>query len=255
MNLHGHQVRVFRHAAKSDEVSMQPRLRQFVRELPKPCGIFAVNDHMGYEILAACASEGISVPNEISVVAVDNQDIFCENSTPPLSSVALDFFGSGFASAELLDNIIHGQAKRGECRRYAVIGLARRASSRRLRVVDAAVTAALEKIRLHACEGFSSADILKDFGCSRRQAEMRFRKAAGCSVLNEIHRVRFARACELLKSTRASVGAVANMCGYRHSVFLVKLFHRLIGQSPDEWRRQVTAPTIGGVRVVKYLHA
>ena len=246
MRLHGRQIRVLRYAAKADEVSCQPQLRQFIRDLRKPCGIFAVNDHMGYEVLSACAAEGVSVPDEVAVVAVDNQEIFCENAVPPLSSVALDFYGSGVASAELLDKIIHGQTTCGECRRFGVTGLVRRASSRRLRVVDAPVSAALETIRLHACERLSSVDVLRSFDCSRRQAEMRFKKATGNSILEEIHRIRFVRACELLRTTRTSVEAVANMCGYTHAVFLVKLFRRFTGQSPDEWRRQDRTGTCEG---------
>ena len=241
MRLHGQDVHVLKHSEKAaDEVSGQPRLRQFIRALPKPCGIFAVNDHMGYEVLSACAAEGVSVPDEVAVVAVDNQEIFCENAVPPLSSVALDFYGAGFASAELLDKIIQGHAQKGECRRYGITGLVRRASSRKLQVIDAHVSAALETIRKHACEGISSADILKDFGCSRRQAEIRFKNATGNSVLEEIHRVRFSRACELLRTTRMGVTAVANMCGYTHAVFLVKLFRRFAGKSPDEWRKQAS---------------
>jgi len=238
MRLHGQHVHVLKHSEKAaDEVSGQPRLRQFIRDLPKPCGVFAANDHMGYEVLSACAAENVSVPNEIAVVAVDNQEIFCENAIPSLSSIGLDFYGAGLASAELLDKVIRGQAKNGECRRYNTTGLVRRASSRRLRVIDTSVSSALETIRLHACEGLSSADVLRNFDCSRRQAEMRFRKATGNSILEEIHRTRFVRARELLRTTRTSVEAIANMCGYAHAVFLVKLFRRFTGQSPDEWRR------------------
>ena len=40
--------------------------------------------------------------------------------------------------------------------------------------------------------------------------------------------------------------AVANMCGYTHAVFLVKLFRRFTGQSPDEWRRQDRTGTCEG---------
>ena len=238
MAIHGNKVHVLKHAARADEVSGQPRLRQFVRELPKPCGIFAANDHMGYEVLAACAAEGIAVPGDVAVVAVDNQAIFCETAVPSLSSVALDFYGAGYASAELLDGIIQGKAARGECRRFGVTELVRRASSRRLRVMDASVSATLETIRLHACDGLSPGEVLAAFGCSRRLAEMRFRKATGHSVLEEIHTRRLERACELLVGTNRTVEAIANMCGYGKAVFLQKLFKRQKGVTPSEWRRQ-----------------
>jgi len=41
----------------------------------------------GQQILAPCAEAGIAVPDEVAVLGVDNDDVQCELSTPPLSSI------------------------------------------------------------------------------------------------------------------------------------------------------------------------
>ena len=70
-----------------------------------------------------------------------------------------------------------------------VFGEDHRASTRKLAAHDPAVSEALDLIRREACSGLAAARVLGRFPCSRRQAKMRFRKATGHSVLDEIHDV------------------------------------------------------------------
>lgn len=211
-------------------------LCDFLKRLPKPCGVFAANDYVGESVLVACAEIGLSVPDDVSVVGVDNYDMVCENTTPTLSSVALDFTGAGRMSVELLEKLIHSRKNILEVRTFGVLGLVRRASSVRLRRSYPGIAQALETIRTKACEGLSSKQVLSCMKCSRRLAEIHFRLATGQSPLEAIHARRFERACELLASSDSSIEAVANMCGYGSAVFLQKLFRRRTGLTPSEWR-------------------
>ena len=52
----------------------QKELADWLRGLPRPCGIFAANDYVGEEIVNACAQLGLSVPDEIAVLGVDNDE-------------------------------------------------------------------------------------------------------------------------------------------------------------------------------------
>ena len=211
-------------------------LCDFLKRLPKPCGVFAANDYVGESVLVACTDIGLSVPGDVAVVGVDNYDIVCENTTPTLSSVAPDFTGAGRMSVELLGKLIHSRKNILEVRTFGVLGLVRRASSVRLRRSYPGIAQALETIRTRACEGVSSRQVLSCMKCSRRLAEIYFRLATGQSPLEAIHARRFERACELLSATDSSVEAIANMCGYGSAVFLQKLFRRRTGLTPSEWR-------------------
>ena len=211
-------------------------LCDFLKRLPKPCGVFAANDYVGESVLVACAEIGLSVPDDVSVVGVDNYDMVCENTTPTLSSVAPDFTGAGRMSVELLEKLIHSRKNILEVRTFGVLGLVRRASSVRLRRSYPGIAQALETIRTRACEGVSSRQVLSCMKCSRRLAEVHFRLATGQSPLEAIQARRFERACELLSASDSSIKAVANMCGYGSAVFLQKLFRRRTGLTPSEWR-------------------
>src|SRR5256886_7815456 len=75
----------------------------WLRWLPKPVGLMACNDVCGRQVLQACVTAGLQVPDDVAVVGVDNDDLICELSDPPLSSVALDVERAGYESAQLLD--------------------------------------------------------------------------------------------------------------------------------------------------------
>ena len=211
-------------------------LCDFLKRLPKPCGVFAANDYVGESVLVACADIGLSVPGDVAVVGVDNYDIVCENTTPTLSSVALDFVDAGRISVRLLEKLVHSRRNAFEIRTFGVLGLVRRASSLRLKRNFPGVAQAIEAIRTKACEKINVETALSGMNCSRRLAEMRFRLATGKSPLEAIHDRRLEHACELLSATDSSVEAIANMCGYGSAVFLQKLFRRRTGLTPSEWR-------------------
>ena len=48
------------------------RLLKAVRSLPKPLAVFAANDLIAEQIVNVCCANGISVPQELAVVGVDN---------------------------------------------------------------------------------------------------------------------------------------------------------------------------------------
>ena len=241
--LHGKTMLSFQSSRKTEDMARWHRdLCDFLKRLPKPCGVFAACDYVGESVLVACAELDLSVPDDVSVVGVDNYDMVCENTTPTLSSVALDFTGAGRMSVELLEKLIHSRKNILEVRTFGVLGLVRRASSLRLKRNFPDVAQAIEAIRTKACEKISVEKALAGMNCSRRLAEMRFRLATGKSPLEAIHDRRLERACELLSVTNSSVEAIANMCGYGSAVFLQKLFRRNLGVTPSEWRAQSRRP-------------
>lgn len=239
MGLHGIRPRCFlsRRGAE-DRVAWHNDLLDFLKGLPRPCGIFAASDLVAETVLVACTDIGLAVPDDVAVVGVDDYEAICENTVPTLSSVALDFAGAGRASAELLDELLKSPSATPTIRTFGVRGLTRRASTRRLPQGDAEVAKALELIRVKACEGLHARDVLGVMGCSRRLAEMRFRSATGQSPLEAIHARRLECACEMLAETDRTVEAVANMCGYGKAAFLQRLFRRRFGVTPVEWRKR-----------------
>ena len=197
----------------------------------------SANDPVGEAVLSAAAEGGISVPDEIAVIGVDNAEIICENAKPPLSSVALNYIEAGYLSAALLAERISRPRMKPVCRYYSPTTIVRRASTRRFNYRDGRVVKAMKLISNEACGHLTVARVVETMGCTRRLAEIRFRDLVGMSILEAIQDVRLNHACLLLRTTTSTTNAIANTCGYSKDIFLQKLFRRKFGKSMTEFRK------------------
>ena len=211
-------------------------LKEWLMNLPKPCGIFAANDEMGVHVLRAANELGIAVPDALSVLSIDNDELICDNCTPPLASVSVAFEHAGLKAAELLDRQMQNPSASPETIVFGSSKVISRASLGRFAKRDAAVFRALEFIRLNACGSISVTDVIKEMGVCRRGGELRFRMTTGHSINDEILSVRFEKAKSLLADARFPIDRIHTMCGYRDGRSLRYLFQRATGMGMREWR-------------------
>ena len=208
-------------------------LRRWLAALPKPCGVFAANDKTGDEVLEACAAQGIAVPQDVSVVGVDNLVYLCESTSPTLSSITMNHRREGLAAAELLAGWMDTPDRPPPSRAIPAMTLVRRASSRP--VGDRRVARAQEAIRLHACEeSFNPRVAIREMGVCRSHGFALFRTVTGHTILDEIHGVRLARAREMLADGVAP-DAVASACGYASHADFRRVFQRYSGVTVRQW--------------------
>lgn len=212
------------------------RIRPWLRGLPRPCGILAANDISGDLVLQACRMERLRVPDDIAVVGIDNDEFVCEHAVPPLTSVAPDFEESGYLAAQLLGEAMAGRVRAPVSRTFGSKEVFRRRSTRVFRRRDDAVRHALETIARRACEGLTAAEVCREIGGSRRQAETRFRAIAGRSVGEEIAAARIARAKALLLRRNVAIEALHGLCGYGNASSLRRAFKKATGLSLRAWR-------------------
>ena len=237
--LNGKTCSVFAHAAdRADAVHWISALRRFVAALPRPCAVFAANDRTAESVLSVAAIEGIQVPSEMAVIGVDNFTPICEHTTPPLSSIEPNFRrGGNLAALMLLASLMSkGRWRGSRVQTFGPLRVARRASSRVLSFADRHVSAALDLIRGEACAGLTSAQVAAAFPCSRRMADMRFRRATGHTILDEIHAVQLERAKELAGNPNMPLKAISDFCGFTNPNSLRKFFRRETGMTMSKWR-------------------
>ena len=212
-------------------------VKRWLANLPKPCGVFAANDIVAETALAVCRLADISVPEDIAVIGVDDNEEICENTLPTLTSIHPDFRQGGRFAARLLARKLLGNSKMLPKTEFAVSGITRRGSTRRFKRKDSCVADALERIWKPGGERLSAKDIIADFPCSRRNAEIRFRLATGHSILEELAQARIRIARQLLTDTKLPVSAVAERCGYKSIAHFRDTFRKVTGHNPLEWRR------------------
>ena len=245
--INGKSCAVFRPSdASGGSVGWMKELRCFLTTLEKPCAVFAANDKTAEGVISAATLEGFNSPGDIAVVGVDNYEPICEHSTPRLTSIEPDFRRSGRLAATMLLGLAMSKGKwRGRrLQSFGPLRVVRRDSTRVLAVSDKAVSDALDLIRREACNGLQAVRVAALFPCSRRQADNRFRRATGRSILEEIHAVQLERAKELLRNSSIQLKAISDFCGFTNPNSLRKFFLKATGKTMTSWRRNQGSKTV-----------
>jgi len=216
----------------------QKHMRGWLLALPKPCGLFAAFDMQAKQVLDTCLTAGIRVPEEVSLMGSDNDEMICENTIPSLSSVQSDFEGGGYLAAELLDRLMRKKVRTAVRLSYGFTRIVSRRSSLHAQKTGWLVARALEFIRLNACEGISVLDVAEHVRVSRSYTEKRFRSELGHSVLEEIQARRLERLCILLRETELPIGDAGLRCGYGTESYLKRLFKRTYGVTMRDYRKR-----------------
>lgn len=215
----------------------EKQLISWLRRVPKPVGVFACHDFRGWQLVDICRRIGISVPDEVAVLGVDNDEVLCEFCDPPLSSIRLDTYGCGYEAARMLDLLMAGKKMEPHVP-IKPLGVTIRQSTDTLAVPDPAVSQVLQFIRDHACEGIKVEDVLKIAASSRRVLERQFKKLIGHTLHGEIRRVQFQRVEQLLLETDMTIAAISNRTGFSFVQYLTTAFKERYGMSPREYRER-----------------
>lgn len=215
-------------------------LVQWLRDLPKPCAIFASNDETGATVLSSCARLDIAVPDEVAVLGVDDEESLCMTTTPTLSSIHTDVEQGGYMAAELLDERLRNPSLKPRIRMFGPVMAVNRASTSSVRKTNPYVRKGLDYIKDHIGGCLTVPDVARAMGCSERLAELRFREVLGRSIRDEIQNVRLDRVFFYLRCTQRSLGSIANFVGLGDPASLRRFFRRKTGQSLGDWRRDST---------------
>ena len=197
-----------------DDVALQT----WLKSLPVPCGILAGDDVIGVKITRAAEACGLRIPAQIAVVGVDNEVVLCELAKPSLSSIPCNCERIGFEAAKALNGMMTSNRRDPRSPlRIEPMPVVVRATSDTMAVSDAIVAQALKFIRGNTGLSVNVEDVARALPVSRRALEMRFRKAVGHTIHDEIRRTRLENACRLLATTDMPVAKVAIASGFSNA--------------------------------------
>ena len=216
--------------------AQQRRLVQWLIDLPKPGGIMACTDQLGYWVLDACLRAGVAVPEQAAVVGAENDESLCTMSSPPLSSVQFNAERIGYEAAAVLDRMMRGDSPPAGPIEIEPRGIVTRPSSDIVAIDDPVVAEAVTYIRDHADAALSVEDLLDVIPISRSALERRMRAALGRSPKAEILRAQLNRVKQLLCDTDLSLAAIADRCGFNHPQYMSHIFKKKLGQTPGQYR-------------------
>ncbi|NQT12155.1 MAG: DNA-binding transcriptional regulator, partial [Planctomycetes bacterium] len=219
----------------------QRGLSRWLKKLSKPVAVVTWTTELGRELIHACRREGLLVPEQVAVLAADNDELLCEACSPSLSGIALSSERIGFEAARLLDRLMHGGRPPQGPSLLEPTGVVTRQSTDTLAVDDPDLARAAAFIRSHATDRIQVRDVLREVPVSRRWLERRFREVLGRGPAAEIRRVRLARAKRLLAETEMPVPEVARLAGFGSREYLAAVFKSEFNLSPRQYRNTAQA--------------
>lgn len=215
---------------RADEV------RDFVRALPSGTGLMVPNDPHAPWMHDLMDQTARRVPDDIAIVSVGDDDVFCESSHPPVSSATYPAEAMGETAAAMLDALLRGHTPKQRRRFFAPTGVHVRASSDIFAVDDPRLKAALTYIRDHSDRLLSVEEVARAAGWNRRALERAFRVHLHRTPLNEMHRARIDRSREML-SAGLPVAQVVERLGFKTVSHFTQLFRRANGTTPAAYAR------------------
>jgi LacI family transcriptional regulator len=220
-------------------------INAWLANLPKPCGVFACCDNWARPVATFCRHQDLRIPEDVSLVGVDNDRFVCELLSPPLSSVAVPWREMGNIVARMIDDHLSGRPIDPLRVDVKPIGVVTRRSSDVLAIDDPEVAAAVAWIRRNANRPVSVPDILRAVPTYRQKLERRFRAVLGRTVMDEVRRAHVDLAKSLLVTTQLAMPEIAAASGFTNATLLGIAFRRETGLKPSEYRRRFRAAAGG----------
>lgn len=213
-------------------------LSGWIRNLPKPAGIFCCNDECAKTVIETCNSIGVKVPDEISVLGVDDDSFLCSITSPAISTVKLDFAGLGYRVGHFItEAVVSGHCEVCEIDHKPLEIIERESTPRRL-MDDRYIIAITDYMKQHFSEGIEIKDAIRDIPLSRRAVEQRFANATNGKTMHSfLTELKIGKMKEMLISTDLPVFNIALASGFKENSNVNRIFRSITGLSPKEFRR------------------
>jgi LacI family transcriptional regulator len=209
-----------------------------LKRAPKPLALLAATDNHAVEVLEICDSMNLAVPEQVSIVGVDNSLLAVDAMRTPVSSVDTNLELVGYLGAQLLGELMAGKRVAKEPQRIPPAGLIARHSSDLLAISHPGVARALRHLADHFHEPIGVDDLVRVAAMSRRGLHQAFMTQIGRPPGSELQRIRIERAKTLLASTREKLEVIASQCGYQSANSFWFAFKQATQFSPKAYREK-----------------
>ncbi|MEI6196199.1 MAG: DNA-binding transcriptional regulator [Verrucomicrobiota bacterium] len=213
------------------------KLTKWLKKLPKPSGVLVFDDKLGERVLTACKWAKLSVPNDVAILGVGNDELMCEVSWPSLSSISFPVAQLGFEAAEMLDQAMNGENIQNPHRKIQPTGVATRSSTEVIAFDDPLLKSAIALIRKRDGDLMGVKQIAQAVGVSRRTLDRKFKEYLGKTVRFELDKVKIQMAHAMLVDRTKKIADISRRCGFTTPASFSRSFHQHTGSWPSEYRK------------------
>lgn len=213
-------------------------LDEWLLSLPKPVGLFACDDSFALRVSQICTINNIKIPEELSLLGVDNDEMICHLSDPPISSIVTDVEKGGYEAGRLIDRMINGEIKDPfniiiEPSRFEL-----RKSTEKYDISNEYISQVVNFIEDNFTTEINIEGLTDLVPLSRRNLEVKFKEEIGTSIYQFILRCRIEYFAHLLLTTDRTLFDLALESGFNDCKNIARIFKKQKGCTPIEYRKK-----------------
>lgn len=213
-------------------------LDNWLQGLPKPVALFACDDNFALQVSEMCKVNNINIPDELSLLGVDNDELICNLSHPSISSIVTDDENGGYQTGKMLQNLILNKNNIPFNINIDPVRIELRQSTEKYNISDSYVKTVLNYIHENIRLNISIDELTAIVPLSRRNLEKKFREATGTSVHQFILDKKVDLISAELLTTDKDLLDIAIETGFNDVRNVYRIFKKYTGYTPVSFRKK-----------------
>ena len=208
---------------------------EWIRRLPKPAALMTNCDSTAINVVETCLRLRIKIPDQVAILGVDNDELFCKAIRPQISSVQTNNAEMGRRAAIALDRLM----RTGKHEKPIYIKpkkIIERDSTRTIPPAGHLIDYGLRFMRENFQNGITVNDIADHLGVSPALLRLRFRTIHGKSARDILIETRIEKAKQLLLASDEPISHIAQKVGFASLQRFSHCFAERLAISPSDWR-------------------
>lgn len=194
-----HEIFVDKISNITDEEKAFRSIKKWFNDLPFPIGLLLDTDALYGLVYDLCNQRGLTIPDDVPVVGINNFPAICLTRSPTLTSIEYGDARYGYTALEMLHKLMEGSAS--EVANETVVQghqLYARDSTDITVVDNPKLNDAIKFIRANLSTSFAMEDVIAVAECSRRWLENAFKAHLNQTPANFIQSLRIKKAKQLV---------------------------------------------------------
>lgn len=214
------------------------KLNEWLSSLPKPVAVFACDDYFALQVAEMCKIGNIDIPNEISLLGVDNDELICKLSHPSISSVVTDDENIGYVTGKKFHALIINKKNVPFNVIKKPIRIEQRQSTEKYNVSDKNIAKIIEYLENNFTGDISVDALTQMVPIGRRTLEKKFKEAMGTTIYQFLLDKRIEFLSHKLLTTRESSLDIVIQAGFNDVRNAYRIFKKSTGYSPMDFRKK-----------------
>ena len=213
-------------------------LDEWLISLPKPVGLFACDDDFALRMSQICRINNIKIPEEISLLGVDNDDLICNLSDPPISSIVTDVEKGGYETGRLIDRMLKEGVKEPVDIVVKPSRIELRKSTEKYDISNEYIAEIVNYIEDNFTSDIMIESLTAMVPLSRRNLEVKFKEEMGTTIYQFILSCRINYFADLLitTATERTLYDMALESGFNDCKNISRIFKKHKGHTPIEYK-------------------